>query len=198
MALVAKKAADNFEIAPAGTFVGRCVWLIDLGTQLTSFEGKAKKQQKVLIGFELPTEKMADGRPFLVSQRYTNILSDKSNLQKMLESWRGTKFTEEEAKAFDLTKLIGMPCMISTIHNVSGDKTYANISSVAKLMKGVECPQQVNESILFAIEEVDTVKYDKLPEWVQGIVKNSLEVAKGGAPVESENPADGLTDEPIF
>lgn len=197
MALVAKKSADNFEIAPAGTFVGRCVWLIDLGTQLTTFQGKEKKQQKVLIGFELPTELMADGRPFLVSQRYTNILNEKSNLQKMLESWRGSKFTEQEAEAFDLTKLIGLPCMISIIHNVSGDKTYANISSVAKLMKGMECPKQINESIVFAIEEVNTAKYDKLPEWVQGIVKSSQEVLNGGTPFESENPADGL-DGPVF
>lgn len=199
MALVAKKVESSFEICPAGTFPARCVWLIDLGTQVSSYQGKEKAQLKVLIGFELPTELMDDGRPFLVTQKYTNALHEKSNLQKMLESWRGTKFTEQEAEAFDLTKLIGMPCMLSVIHNMSNDKTYANISSIAKLMKGIECPKQVNESLVFSIEEVGSSKFDKLPEWLQKIVKQSREVSHGGSFVESENP--GYTpgeDEPVF
>ena len=188
MALIAKKVESSFEICPAGTFAARCVWIIDLGTQVSSYQGKEKAQLKVLIGFELPTELMDDGRPFLVTQKYTNALHEKSNLQKMLESWRGVKFTEQEAEAFDLTKLIGMPCMLSVIHNVSNEKTYANISGVAKLMKGLECPKQANESLIFAIEEVGSPKFEKLPEWLQKTVKQSLEVSRGDGFVESENP----------
>lgn len=192
MALIAKKSADSFQLAPSGTFIGRCVWLIDLGTQVTTYQGQEKKMHKCILGFELPDELMDDGRPFLVSERYTVSLSEKANLRAVIEAWRGQKFTDEEAQGFDLAKLAGQPCMISIIHNQSGDKTYANISSVAKLMKGTVCPPQVNPSLVFAIEEVDTDKYDKLPDWIKKIVKQSQEVLNGGTPVESENPAEGV------
>src|SRR5690242_17537624 len=38
----------EFEQPPEGPTVGRCVRIIDLGTQDESFEGKKKKQRKVM------------------------------------------------------------------------------------------------------------------------------------------------------
>ena len=36
----------DFELAPAGTHIGVCYRIIDLGTQETTFEGQAKQQHK--------------------------------------------------------------------------------------------------------------------------------------------------------
>lgn len=203
MALIAKKTGEDFPICPAGTHAGRCVWIIDLGTQKTTFQGKDKLQHKVLFGFEFPDELMDDGRPFLVSARYTVSLSEKANLRAMLETWRGAKFTEEEAEGFDLFRVINQPCMVTVVHNESGDKVYANIKGVAKPPRGMTVPAQVNPTIKFDLGEFDQRVFDSLPEWIQKIITQSREYQDMGKPVhESENPAAGLDDfdpnEPAF
>lgn len=82
----------EFELAPAGTHIAVCYRVIDLGTQETTFKGEVKHQHKILISWEIPDEKMKDGRPFTIGKRYTWSMSEKANLRNDLESWRG-KFT---------------------------------------------------------------------------------------------------------
>ncbi len=202
MALIAKKTGEDFPICPAGTHAGRCVWIIDLGTQKTNFQGKEKLQHKALFGFEFPDELMEDGRPFLVSARYTVSLSEKANLRAMLETWRGAKFTEEEAEGFDLFRVLNQPCMVTVVHS-DGDKIYANIKGVAKVPKGMVVKPQVNPTIKFDLGEFDQRAFDGLPEWIQKIIMQSKEYQDMGKPVhDSENPAAGLDDfdpnEPAF
>lgn len=195
MALIAKKTEGDFELTPAGTFAARCVWVIDLGTQKTSFNGQDKYQHKALFGFELPDELMKDGRPFFVSGQYTLSLSEKANLRGMLEAWRGQQFTEEEAAGFDVMNVLGKSCMLSVIHNQKGDKTYANIASVAKPPKGMTVPPQVNPSVSFSLAEFDQKTFDNLPEWVRNKITQSREYQDMGKPIqESENPAAGVED----
>lgn len=167
MAITAKKSESVFELAPAGTHVGRCYMVIDLGTQKTVWQGQEKKQRKVLLGFELPDEKMADGRPFAVSAQYTLSLSEKARLRATLEAWRGQQFTEEETGGFDISKLLGVPCMLTVVHNKSGEKTYANIAGIVKIPKSMVCPDQVNKSVTFSLDEYSEHALSSLPEWIQ-------------------------------
>jgi hypothetical protein len=82
-------------------------------------------------------EQMEDGRPFTASKKYTLSLHEKANLYKDLVSWRGRAFTPEERAGFDLEKLIGVNCQIQIVHVTKGDKTYANITSIVPLAKGM-------------------------------------------------------------
>lgn len=175
MAIMAKKSESSFELTPAGTHTGRCYMVVDLGTQKTVWQGQEKKQHKVLLGFELPDEKMSDGRPFAISNQYTLSLSDKARLRSMLEAWRGQPFTEEEAGGFDITKLLGVPCMLTVVHNKSGDKTYANIAGIVKMPKSMTCPDQVNKSITFSLDEYNEQGLAELPEWIQKKIMQSDE-----------------------
>ena len=177
--------------APAGSHVARCISVIDLGTQETPF-GEAHKVQ---ITWELPEEKAVfreerGEEPFVLSKDYTLSLYEKANLRHDLESWRGRAFTEQELKGFDISKLIGAPCLLSVIHktNTKG-KTYANVSSVSALAKGMQCPPMINPAVEYSLSDGKNNIYEGLPEWLQKKIASAKEWdADGGGDDSGEIP----------
>jgi hypothetical protein len=201
-----KKDSDFVQIEP-GTFVARCYSMIEIGTIETEFNGEKKKAHQVNITWELPEEvaifREENGpEPFVVSKTYNLSMHEKSTLRKDLESWRGVGFTEEEAKHFDITKLLGKPCILSIIHEpgkVDPTKKYVKISSISKLMKGQECPPQVNQTRLLSFENWDDNLFKSLPEWIQDKIKSSEEFKALQEPaLTNAIPDDGeLSDLPF-
>jgi len=180
MSIKIPKSSGDFKLPPADTHIARCVSIIDLGTQEVVWQGKTKNQRKIRISWELPNEKEIFSeekgeQPFLVSKDYTLSMADLATLRKDLESWRGKPFTEEECEVFDEQKLLGAPCMLTIIHNAKGDKTYANIANVTRLLKGTTCPDQINPSISYNSESGDTDVYKSLPEWLRVKIAKSPE-----------------------
>ncbi len=101
------------------------------------FQGKPAKR-KVIIGWELE-QKMSDGRPFMLSKRYTLSLHEKATLRHDLESWRGQAFTPEELDGFDIEVLKGKQCRVNVIHKPKeGGGVSASIQAVMKAAKGVD------------------------------------------------------------
>lgn len=137
MGLILKDAGGGtFTPAPEGQHVAVCVDVVDLGIVKTEWKGEARTVHKCRIVFEIG-ETMENGNRFTVSQMFTASLGEKANLRKFLESWRGRAFTKEELAGFDTEQLIGAPAVVQVVHAEKGDKTYANINSVMKLMKGL-------------------------------------------------------------
>jgi hypothetical protein len=175
--------------APAGSHVARCISVIDLGTQETPF-GEA---HKVRITWELPDEKAVfkeenGEQPFVLSKDYTLSLYEKANLRHDLESWRGRAFTEQELKGFDISRLIAAPCLLSVIHKTSDKgKTYANISSVSALPKGMRCPPMINEAVEYSISDGKSSVYDKFPEWLQKKISGAKEWDADGTKADDDD-----------
>ena len=174
-----KQATTNYEPAPEGTHVARCVALVDLGTQINSFT--EKEQYKIRLSFETPNEtkvfREENGeQPFMLSKEYTLSLHEKSSLRPVVQALMERKVTEQEERdGFDLSQLLGKPCMITVEHYQSGDKIYANISAVAPLMKGIDCPAQITESLIFDISSWDEEKFNNMPEWLREKILKSPE-----------------------
>ncbi|WP_034256833.1 phage replication initiation protein, NGO0469 family [Adhaeribacter aquaticus] len=171
----------SFELIPAGNYLARCYSMILLGTVTEEYEGRTKENEKVRITWELPTEtrvyKEENGpQPSVISKEYTLSMGDKANLRKDLESWRGKQFTDDEAKSFNVSKLIGIPCQLNIIHKVSKQgKSYATIATVSPLMKGIECPPQVNPSFIFNIRSFQQDKFNSLPQFLKEKIKATKE-----------------------
>jgi hypothetical protein len=169
----------QFSPPPAGTHVAVCYRVIDLGTQQVEWQGSIKHQRKVLISWELSEEKMEDGRPFTVGQRYTLSSHEKSRLRKDLEAWRGKKFSDEDfgPGGFDIKNIIGKACMLSIVHNAKDGKTYANIASVSALPRSMNAPALVNEPVYFSLGEprLDTDTFDNLTDGLKNVIKTSPE-----------------------
>ena len=175
----ATNESKSYEPAPAGNHVAICFSMIHIGRVKESFKGEDKELDKVRIAWELPEElkefKEGEGaKPITVSKEFTLSMNEKANLRKFLESWRGKGFTEEEAKRFDITKLLGKPCMLSVIHKTSKHgKVYADISSVSALPKKMEAPTQINANFELNYMEWDQKKFDSLPDYIKDKMKTS-------------------------
>lgn len=188
-----KETGGDFERVPAGTFVAVCYRIIDLGTQQGEWQGKPKLSHKVMFSWEFPEEKMSDGRPFTIHQRYTLSASQKAKLRQDLESWRGVPFTDDDFGAFDLGNVLGKACLMGVVHEHKNGKVYENITSILRLPKGMVAPEPANESIYFSLSDFRQDLYDKLSESLRAVIAKSPEYQelKGAHHVEDNVPDVG-------
>jgi hypothetical protein len=138
--IAADSGGKDFTPAPEGLHSAVCVDVIDLGLQPNTFNPE-KPQHKIRIVWQIEeTDPGNHDKRFLVSQMYTLSLHEKASLRKDLEGWRARKFSAEESKGFDVEKLLGVPCQVQIIQNVSekNGKTYANVQAIVPLGKGME------------------------------------------------------------
>lgn len=199
--------SDFVQVEP-GTYVARCYSMIEIGTIETEYKGIKKMQHKVNITWELPTElavfKEEKGpEPYVVSKNYTLSMYKEANLRKDLESWRGKGYTDEEAERVDVTKLIGQPCILSVIHQPKKDdpsKNYVAISSISKLMKGQECPDQINPTRLLSFDNFNWDTFNSLSDYMKDKIKSSREfqmLQEPGLTRDVETGNDELNDMPF-
>lgn len=215
MAITAtNKGGSNYEPIPAGTYAARCYQMIHIGTVEETILGTTKKLNKVRITWELPTElkvfKEENGeQPHVISKEFTLSMNEKSTLRKFLEGWRGKAFTEKEAEAFDITVLLGKPCMLSVIHKDSKTgNTYAEISSVTSVPKGMTVPDQINPSKELNYDKFDHDFFETLPDFIKDKMVQSDEYKFMMQPhetsVQAEQVANDIftndldTDQPPF
>ena len=193
MAFIASDSGGgNFKRVPAGAYIGRCYSLIDLGTQLSSGQFGEKLQHKIRIGWELfgedengdPLTVDVDGKtmPMTISKSYTVSLHEKSGLRKDLAAWRGRDFTDEEAKGFDVSKLIGAYCMVNVTTSETNGKTYSNVAGLTPLPGALKNskPAPVHEHVVFDLDKPDMAVFNSFHEKLQNAIKASPEWARHG------------------
>lgn len=133
----------TFRPCPTGTVQAVCVDVIDLGKLKNKFPdektGEFKELHKIDVVFQVD-ERKDDGERFHIKKRYTLSFHPKSNLRKDVETWRGKPYSDDELTqmgGFEANDLIDKQALVGIVHNVSGDNTYANITTVNGLMKGM-------------------------------------------------------------
>src|SRR5690349_9346134 len=101
-----KSGGEDFKRVPPGTHIALVRMIADLGMQ-TGRGIYPQPKHELYIGFEIPGERVTytkDGKeiegPMSIGRTYTLSMSEKSNLRKDLQSWRGKSFTDDEAEAF--------------------------------------------------------------------------------------------------
>lgn len=204
MAIIASSSGGgNFTPIEAGNYAARCVQMIHIGTVEETIQGKIKMLNKVRLTWELPTEmkefKEGEGeKPLTISKEFTLSLSDRATLRKYLASWRGKDFTEDQAKAFDITVLVGVPGLLNVIHKTSkdGSKVYAEVGTITPLMKGMECPPQINPSKILSYDGFDYALFDSLPDFIKDKMKSSDEY-KAMAHPQEVNATGSVSEEDL-
>lgn len=188
---IARESGGDFTPAPAGTHVARCFGMISLGTQMPN-NPQFNPAFKIMLMFELPDEPIGD-KCMTVSKEYTCSLSEKANLRHDLESWRGREFTPEELKGFDVSQVVGHPCMLSVVHQTSQKgKKYAKIASVAKLPKNMQAAAPVHEVVRYEIEDGKNGVFQGLPDFIQKKIASCVEWVNPAPAqqIEDEVPED--------
>lgn len=200
--------SSDFEQAPTGMHVARCIHVIDLGTHEEEYLGEKKKRRKVRINWELGGQLMTEGdykgRPFIIGTTKTFSMFKNANLRKMLDPWAGTtkdgkKWSDEQAEAFDFAKLLGANALLTISKSDSG-KVF--VDNVSKRPDQMEAFAAVNEQYLFSLEpgEFDSAVFEKLSKYWKEQVQSSIEFAlvagKLAPPPVSDN-AHRSTDDDI-
>lgn len=201
MGLHTKNSGGDFELAPTGMHIARCYAVIDLGTHIDPTFGKKKHYVRVV--HELPNTKMTNekyaGKPFSISNRYNLSHNEKALLRIHLEGWYGKKFNDRDLDAaggFDLSKLLGRPSFINVVH--SEDGKYANVQSINPVPAGMECPLQINPTVMFTFENFDQHVFESLSPKTQEFIKESDEwLSLGAGPEAKSAPAADFQDDDI-
>ena len=179
------KGGGDFKPVPPGLYAAYCVQLVDLGTQISEKFGAS---HKIRITWEIHGEdesgaplmivgREGDSMPMVVGGEYTVSLGTKANLRKLLASWRGRDFTDEELAGFDISNVLGAPCMVNITNstNATSGKTYANVAAVAPMPKGMPRPERAHPLVKFDLDAPDMAVFNSLPEWVREKIEASPE-----------------------
>ena len=177
----------------------RLVQVIDLGLQpQRPYQGKEKPPaHEIVLTYELVDEFMKDedgndieDKPRWISETlpFYGLFADKAK-----STQRYYAFDPDEAFGGDFAKCIGVPVNVTVVNNISGDTVYNNVGNVAAMSgkKAATCPELVNESKVFDLDNPDMEVFNKLPDWLQEKIKNNLnfqssplEKAIGGKPAK--------------
>lgn len=200
MAIIASNTGGggDFSPPPQGTHLAICNMVVDLGKQKGEYQGVPNVKHKVFVRWEMPHERMTwtdkDGvekeGPRVISKTYTLSLHENSAMRADLVGWRGKNFSPEEEMAFDVSKLLGVPCMVTIVHNVKGDKTYANVQSVSGVPKGMDRPKTTELTPLL-YDDDNLGAWNFLPEWLQKRIEEQVR----DEPASATNGAGGFSDD---
>ena len=186
MPIKAEAGQSNTPPVSVGSHQAVCYGVVAIGTQPSE---KYTPRKKVVILWELPHERGDFGEkknvPRVISKRYTlSLSSDKATLRKDLENWRGKPFSDAEIGSFEIDRLIGANCLLAVQHESKGIKTYANVTAVMPLTKGMPKANQETPRLYFNLDEAleralveNAPVYfpPEMPEWLVNLAKASEE-----------------------
>lgn len=166
----------DFKNVPAGTYFGVCTGMFDLGMQPGS-AAYPKPKHVLMFRMEIPSENIdwgEDGAPFdgpaVIYERRTFSMHENSRLRELVQSWIGRTLSDDEARKFDLTSLVGKAATLNVVHNKSNNgKTYANVAAFAPLPRGVQPIGASGELLVY--HHGNKKAWDKLPAFVQELIR---------------------------
>lgn len=182
-----KQFAPQENIEP-GTYPARLVQIISLGLQpQRPFKGEPKPPcAELMFTYELVDTFMKDedgndleDKPRWISETFP-LRSLAAENAKSTE--RYLAFDPDKNFDGDFAQLIGMPINVTIVNNASGDKVYDNVATVSTMRaKDVaKCPELVNPSKVFDLDEPDMEVFNALPQWIRDKIKGNLQF-KGSA-----------------
>lgn len=128
---------NDFTPAPKGLHLAVACDFVDLGMKDKNFNGHAEKVHCVQYRFQSSKINPENKKPWLIMTSQMRLSSnERSNLRKMLESWRGEAFTDKEMETFELESMIGVMAQILIVHNETPKGTFANIEAIMPVPEG--------------------------------------------------------------
>ena len=182
----------NFDPVPEGAHPAICDMFVDMGLQESTGKFGTKVQHKIYLRWQIPGLRLSyekDGvqheGPMTIGAQYTLSLHEKAGLRKVLQSWRGRAFTEAELKKFDVTTVVGKPCLISVSHAPKdGGGVYANINAVMLVPPGLTVPPIEGKALIYDVDNIDS--FDDLRPWL----KEKIQAQKTAHDADKVNDPD--------
>lgn len=181
------KVKPSLPPIPGGTYLGICVYSIEVGEQLCEFKDKGKSyNNQVMFGFEICGVTIEiDGKqePRVLGRTFNIAKSKNAGLRKFIGAWEAKELSDDEFLDTDTNDYVGRPAFLTVVLNETGE--YSNIENIAPLPTGlpITVPEPMSPLIRFNMDPWDQKAFDALPEWAQEKVKKSTEYQKEHAAV---------------
>ena len=170
----------------AGTYPTRLVQVIDLGVQeQPPYQGKEKTpKQMVWTTYEFSDEfcvneegVVEEDRPRWISESFPlhNLDVDRAKSSQRYYALDPTEKMEGEWPS-----LVTTPCMLTVItkdgRGKNSGKVYNNIASISAMRpkQAAKMDELKNEPVVFLLSDPDIDVFMKLPQFLQGIIKENL------------------------
>ena len=170
-----------------GPYPARVVQVIDLGLQ-KQFPWKGKEKPpayKIHITYELVDEFMLDDegneetdQPRWVSEDFP-VYSLSAENAKSTERYNA--IDPECIHEGDFGAVGGMACTVNVVNKAgkgaNAGKVYDNVGGVSTIRKrdAANCPELVNEVVMFDLDNPDIAVFNDLPDFLQNKIKSNLE-----------------------
>lgn len=185
-----------------GTYPARLARVIDLGIQAQNpYQGEEKPPVHMVdFTYEMLDVFMVDKdgkedetKPRWISENFP-LHHPSADLAKSTK--RAKALDPNNDFEFDLTKMVGQPCMVTIVHKQSKGKTYANVGGVTVMRaKDMEkAPALKNEPVVFSLDEPDMEVFNSFPDWMREKIQGNLEF-KGSKLQKLLNDGDGAEQE---
>lgn len=164
---------------PEGTHVGTLVQIIDLGEQLNLFsEVEGATQRKLYLTFEIPSEKLDDGRPMVIGKELTASFHSKSRLRPIVESLLGRTLKEGDlADATQTLKATLGKSAFVEVEQVATQKggKFSKIKNIMKLSKGLSVESPYNDLLFFDLDDENAEQVlENLPRFIQNKIASGI------------------------
>jgi hypothetical protein len=162
----------DFILAPEGTSAAVLTVLAYLGKHQSTWQGQQRVRELVGLAWELAEPAEEDGRALSVTEVLTASLNEKAKLYSRVLALTGGR---EPPEGFDLEKLLGRGAIVTVVHEVRDGKTWANVSNVSALPRGMPPPVASVAPLYFDIEapEPDWPVVDKLPARFRKLIESA-------------------------
>lgn len=192
MSLFAKEAMERIPPLSEGVYEAVCSGLIDLGRQYSKQYDRVNDQIRLVWDVLGETVKYGDKEsPRQVFSDLTVSLDEKSNMRKLLQSWRGKSFTTEELKGFDLRNVLGVGCQVQIIHKNTDNGVYGKVNTVIPLPKGKK-PPSITPNVFDLSDDSTYAAFDTLPHYLQVRISGAEGFDDTGLVVKEKNAADNV------
>lgn len=202
----------EFKAVPAGTHLARLYRIVDMGTQKGEWNGVEKIQRKISLGWEIHGEDDSgkplltdDGKPMAIWKNYTLSWAEAAALRQDLQAWRGQPWSDEEARRFNLEKLLGQWCMLNVIHKPGKEdknKVFANVAGISPVpgfLKKQGLPEGVNTLQIFQLGNPDWELFETFSNGLKTKIEASPEYqALRGSPKTLQEMANDLDEDVPF
>jgi hypothetical protein len=158
-----------------GQFCAAACDIVDLGQKLVRYQNNPPYlADKFSVVFRTDSE----GEVKEISAIFSNTLGPKGLLLPFLTAWRGKSYTKDELRdGIAFAKMVGYPALITVEHKTTeSGKTFANISGITKLPKGMKAPDITGYKRAEYWQEKRKAYTDEVKAWADAQLK-----VQGGA-----------------
>lgn len=178
----------DFITAPEGTTAGTLIALAFLGNHESVWNGETRTRELVGLAWEL-AEPGPDGRSLSVTETLTASMHEKAKFYARIMALTGGR---EPPPGFALSGLLGRGAIITVTHSTKGERTYANVSAVGPLPRGMNAAHPSVAPVFFDIETPDPAAYAALPTRFKKLADTAMGATQAAAP----NPAGPWAGQP--